>query len=532
MSILSNLFQTNIGRDNIETINGTNYIYNVHLFNGTSKVGIKFAATDNLTIIDDLRYFYSYGTMTFNYNNDILEAFEGIGEQGPTGSTSQFKPYVFRGDGRDLLLVEIMPQLKDTECLEFSPSEGEKEKYMIKHTFSVYHFEDITDSMGMKRRTLYFWDRDFQLLNNINVDFSTRDLKKTGNADQDIININDAQVDVKQSTTNTGVYTGEAVKGLLDLALKQEYKISVKYGRWDKGATTINYTSPSQFKAIDDLDYLISYHVSTDENDNLPSLLKKQRYTEKYQLIPLNKFFTENLFSGSSILNSLFGGMKQTEDFYIGKLNTGETDLFGASNSILGGTGKSNVSDYNLIDNYNFTKINANELQKYFNTYAVHTNDPRGYFNADLQNNSYKKIKDMYKKVFVDNMGGRGGGAFSNAPDNTVREESKNAQHVFVPYSLEEKQRKSFGINRSMLNLFFKNTSIQFNVRGNTIRQTGNFFTVNRRDSATMKTHDSNVLGQYITTYLRHEFKTGTYTNTILGMRPYSVEDNKFAKPL
>jgi hypothetical protein len=531
MSLIGNLFQTNIGRDNIETINGNNFIYNVHLFNGTSKVGIKFAATDNLTIVDDLKYFYSYGTMTFNYNNDILEAFEGLGESETGGSNSKFEPYVFRGDGRDLLLVEIMPQLKDTECLEFSPSEGEKEKYMIKHTFSVYHFEDITDSLGMKRRTLYFWDRDFQLLNNINVDFSSKDMLPS-NSQPNLLFLNNTNVNVNQSTTNNGVYTGEAIKGLLDLALKQQYQVNVKYGRWDEGATKITYTSPSQFKAIDDLDYLITYHVSTDENFNLPSLLKKQRYTEKYQLIPLNKFFTENLFFGSSILNSLFGGMKQTEDFFIGKINTGDTDLFGASNSILGGTGNKTITDYNLIDSYNFTKISATELQKYFTTYAVHTNDPRGYFSADLKSNSYDKVKQMYNDVFVKNMGGRGGGAFSNAPDNQIREESKNSNHVFVPYSLEEKQRKAFGINRSMLNLFFKNTSIQFNVRGNTLRQTGNFFTINRRDSAIMPTHDSNVLGQYITTYLRHEFKTGTYTNTILGMRPYSVEDNKFAKPL
>jgi len=76
--------------------------------------------------------------------------------------------------------------------------------------------------------------------------------------------------------------------------------------------------------------------------------------------------------------------------------------------------------------------------------------------------------------------------------------------------------------------LFFKNTSIQFKIRGNTIRQTGKFFTVNRTDSNTSDSHDNTVLGKYMITYVSHEFKSGNYETTVLGVKPYSNEKPNF----
>ena len=533
MSFLSIFTGSNSGfiaeKDNIERINGTNFIFNVFLYNGITKVGLKFAAMDMLSIIDDLKYFYSYGKCVFNYNNEPLEAFETLGGTEPGTSTKQFEPYVFRGDGRDLLLVEIMPQLKDNGCLEMSASESEKETWCIKHTFSIYHYEDKTDGTGMKRRTLYFWDRDFQLLKNITLNFSTDALLTNNSTGGKTVNVNSAEIDVSSSTQNNSVYTGDAIKGVLTKALKEEYGIPILFGEWDAGASKINYTSPAQHKAVDDVDFLITYHVSTDDNYNLPCILKKQRYTDKYQLKPINSYYKNGIFGGGfSLLGSLFGGPKLTEDFFIGKLDPGATDNFASTfKSPIGGAGKQNITDYNLIDSYSYQKINSKEVQEYFTSYAVHTNDPRGYFMTDLKNNNYQSIKDLYNKVFVKPMGGSNA---MNIPNTTIRETHKNTQHVFVPYSLEEKQRKSFGINRSMLNLFFKNTVVTFNVRGSTIRQTGQFFTINRRDGSSMQSYDNSVLGSYLITYLRHEFKNGTYTNTIMGSKPYSLEQEKFAQ--
>jgi len=521
MSIFSNFLNGGSEDNNVEVINGNNFIFNIELDNGTTKVKLKFAAIDELVIIDDLRFFYCYGKMTFNYNKEPLESFESFGGS----SSGDFKPYIFRGDGRDFLNVEIMPQMKDSECLELGASESEKEKYCIKHNFCIYDYKDSTDAAGFKRRTLYFWDRDFQYLNNIQLDFST-DMLVEG-YEREAINVNSADVNIKGSTQNNSVYTGDAIKGLLEYALQENYGVPIKFGDWDIGASKINYTTPAQFRAIDDLDFLLTYHVSEDDNDNLPAILKKIRYIDEYQLWPINYYYDIGKQKSSSIIDGLFGASQKTEDFFIGKLNTGEGDAMNTN------TGKGIVTDYTVIDNYNFVKVNSKELQEYFTTYAVHTNDPRGSFKTDIQPNNYQKIKEKYDKYFVKpNQAtfNNTGSPVTNLPDNLIRETHKNTQHVFVPYALEEKQRKSFGINKTLLNMFFKNTHITFKSRGNTARQSGKLITVNRRDNEVMPTHDSNVMGQYLMTYVRHEFNGGTYSNTIVATKPYTTKDPEFKK--
>jgi hypothetical protein len=520
MSLFKNFGLSGQSKQDVENINGNNHLFRVELNNGSTKVRLKFAAIDELIIVDDLRYFYCYGKMTFNYNNDPLESCVTFGNSEPGSNNQLIKPYTFRGDGRDILEVEIMPQMKDSDCLEASISETDREKYCIKHIFSIYHYEDMTDGSGFKRRTLYFWDRDFQYLNNIQLDFSTDKLIRT--RERETINVNSAEVNIKQSTQNNSIYTGDAIKGILTYALKEQYGIPIKFGKWDTGGSKINYTSPAQYKAVDDLDFLITYHVSDDQNGNLPAILKKQRYTEKYQLIPINKFYDEAEQTSSSIFGDLFG---KTEDFFLGKLNTGESCTFNGSKI---------ATEYTVVDNYNFTKISPRELQEYFTTYAVHTNDPRGNFRTDIQPNNYQKIKELYDKVFVKNtISGNSrtpGSPVTNVPDNLIREQHKNTRHVFVPYALEEKQRKSFGINRTMLNLFFKNTGVTFTARGNTARQAGKLISMNRRNSDIQPTHDSNITGNYLITYIRHEFKGGTYMNIIQATKPYTTKDPEFAK--
>ena len=75
-NLFNNLTFSKSDNDNVEQIGENLYSFNLNLFNGSSRVGIKFAAVENLEIVDDLRYFYVYGTLTINYNNDVLESFE------------------------------------------------------------------------------------------------------------------------------------------------------------------------------------------------------------------------------------------------------------------------------------------------------------------------------------------------------------------------------------------------------------------------------------------------------------------------
>jgi len=523
-NILSNL-TSNDNSKNVEQIGDNIYEFNVFLNNGVTKMGIKFSAIDELNIVDDLRYFYVYGTLTINYNNDVLEAMESTGSL----NTGQ-KGYSFRGDGRDLLEIEIMPQLKEQKCLQVYASESEKRKYCIKHTCSIYKYEDLTKGKGVKQRKLYFWDRDYQILSEVNIDYSTCDKNKNK---KQYVEENGKKVEVAKSNTDCSITTSEALDDILKKALSETAKLKYTKGSWDKGETKLIYNSISNNRAIDDVRYVLEYHVSDTKNFNMPCLLKKERYTGKYNLIPINQYYKGG--SGTSLV-SFFGGSggmgsEVIEDFFIGKIDSttsGVTrtnkNLFNFSNN------KTNLSDYNLIEDYKFVRIDARDLQKYLTTTVVHTNDPRGFFNSDIKQNNVKSIEKTYNEVFVKGGTTSGKSSSSGLPTNKLRTDYKNVRHEFVPYSLNEKQRRNFGINKNMLNLFFKNTSITFKARGNTIRQTGKFFTINRTDSNISNSHDNNLLGKYLITYIRHEFKSGSYNNTIHGVKPYTAEKQGFSE--
>ena len=280
-------------------------------------------------------------------------------------------------------------------------------------------------------------------------------------------------------------------------------------------------------KAVNDLNYALTYHVSDNNNFNLPCILKKERYTEKYNLTPINKFYKGGL-SLTSVLggNLLSPGPEVIDDFIIGKVDPSPTDI---SVPLSRGLNEIIPTDYNVIDDYTFTKISADELQSYMAPHVVHGLDPRGFFLGSMKSGNFKSINEVYDKAMVKaNSSNQGKPVSSNLASNKLREEYKNVNHMYVPYAMDESQTKSFGANRSMLNLFFKNTSISFRVRGNTIRQTGKFFTINRTDSNVSKSHDNTILGKYMITYLRHEFKNGKYENMILGTKPYSYNKPQF----
>ena len=128
-----------------------------------------YGSIEDFQIVDDLRYFYSYGYIVFNDSHNLFEAFEGV-------DGKQVTPYTFRGDGRDYLNVEIMPDMGEEGTLMTS-SENYREQFCLKYTFAVYKVEDeIREDKGVRFKKLYFWDRDHQLLSEIDSHLSTAEV--------------------------------------------------------------------------------------------------------------------------------------------------------------------------------------------------------------------------------------------------------------------------------------------------------------------------------------------------------------------
>lgn len=551
-SVLSNFIRGDEGgaSGNVVQIGDNNYIFDVYLHNGETKMGLTYASIEEFKIVDDLRYFFSYGYLVFNDSQDVIESFNGI------DGASKVKPYNFRGDGRDYLQVEIMPQMKQEDTCVISVSEQDREEFCLKYTFSIYKIEEeMTEDRGVKYKRLYFWDVDYQLLNEIDSHFSSSEVPIKNSVfggaaesqNQTAPTLSDKTTAEKKikNTDSFQRYTGDIIKSLLDKCLNKITTAGFKASsEWDKGGSLLEYHTNAGYKAIDDLQYLIEYHVSEKGYDYVPCILKKTRYTEEYTFIPITAYLQNSIFKGSggglgavasglAGLVGLGGGRSLSEDFYLSKPDTAGSGLgsllnFGSTNS----PNSFNAVNYNIIENYSFLKADADIVQKDISTHFVHSYDPNGFFTCSIKSNNFK---NSTKSIFNDNVKNLSDSPNSQMydilPKNQLREENKNVQHVYTSGlgTGQEFQKLNSGRNKALIASVFKNTAIYFRVKGLTRRKSGTFFNVNRTDNQLSNEHDKNLLGKYFTTMVIHEFKKGMYYNHIYGTKSSSSEKQNFA---
>jgi hypothetical protein len=551
-SVISNFIRGDEGGSsgNVVQIGDNNYIFDVYLHNGETKMGITYATIEELKIVDDLRYFFSYGYMVFNDSQDTIESFEGV------DGTSKVKPYSFRGDGRDYLQVEIMPQIKQDDACCNNVSEMDREEFCLKYTFSIYKIEEeMMEDKGVKYKRLYFWDADYQILNEIDSHFSSSEvpLKDTATNTTQKGEVGSSTLSTKttaekkvKNTDDFKRYTGDIIKALLNKCLNKITKTSLfkASSEWDKGGTLLEYHTNAGYKAIDDLEYLLQYHVSDKSYDYVPCILKKTRYKEEYTLIPITVYLQNTTFKGSggvlggiasgfASLIGLGGGRSLSEDFYIGKQDSegsgiGSVLNFGSPNS----QNSFNAINYNIIENYSFLKADADIVQKDISTHFVHSYDPNGFFTCSIKSNNFK---NSTKSIYNDNVKNLSNSPNSQMydilPKNQLREDNKNVQHVYTSGLGigQQFQKLNFGRNKALMASIFKNSAIYFRVKGLTRRKSGTFFNINRRDNQLANEHDKNLLGKYFTTMVIHEFKRGMYYNHMYGTKSTSSEKQNFA---
>jgi len=544
-NIISNFIRGDEGgkTGNIVQIGDNYYIFDVYLWNGETKTGITFGSIKDFKIVDDLRYFYSYGYIVVNNTNDVLETFNGI------DGGEKIIPYNFRGDGKDYLQVEIMPQMNPNDNCMSTLSESERKEFCLKYTFSIYKIEEeMREDRGVKFKKLYFWDVDYQLLNEIDSHFSTSEVPVNGSdgileginslfqSNNNVSNLSNQKSKVN-NTDDFKRYTGDCLKYLLKKTLnKTGFKASST--EWDKGGALIEHHTNGKYKSIDDVQYLIEYHVSEPSYEYVPCILKKHRYTDEYTFLPITSYLQNASYKSGGILGSIsrkLGGKEMTEDMYLGKLDTANGSGLGNKFNFgsLTSPNSFNAINYNIIEHYSFIKPDADMMQQDVSTHFVHSYDPHGGFTCSIGSNNINSSK---KSIFNDNVKNlptfTTSQKFDTIPVNQLRENNQNVKHVFETGlgTGQNFQKLNFGRNKALMASVFKNTAIYFRIRGLTKRKSGTFFNLNRSDNQLPSEHDKMVLGTYFTTMVIHEFSQGMYYNHIYATKPASSEEHKFAQ--
>ena len=517
--------------DQVVQINDLLYKYNILLFNpDLDVVRIKQSAIKTLFLEDSLDNFYHTGYLIYDNKFDVIESLNSLqsnfystpslmdGTQRGTGS----KGYRYRGDARDFLLIDIMPEVAPGTIRKGNTNEKDQRIFNLRFTFSIYDTEDIRgDKLNEKYKKLYFHDSTYQIMTEKEVYFTTSDYIE----EKDVIRLNNQ---------SRGIDTGIAIQNLIKKTFNPEEGYNLKFSdKWDRGGSSIFYSSPAQYKAIDDLNYLLSFHVSSPESDYDNCYLRLDRYTDEWKLESFKDLFKTAFLNSPSL--SQFGlsessGPGLVESFFLG-MPMDESTTPDVQTRIPDFAGNMiTYNDSSVLNRYEFTNISGKDSQKEIVSHLVHShNFNTNTFRIDFQNNSLDTASQTYYNNYVKNLKGSGGNApASNLALNQYRTKQQNIKNVFTISSESQTQRYSFGRNEILYSSLFLNNCIKFRTKGVTSRQAGQFISIQRHNTVPDNYFDDKNLGIYMIIRCEHVFVDQKYFNEIFAVKTYNYKDPKF----
>lgn len=537
-------FVDEFAKRNTVSMDNRDWFFCVSLTNGEQTQLFTKSGIETLVIEDELFQWYTSGYIVLRNDENALER-----ASGPDSFLASFglsETYKIRGDGRDMLTVNITPKLTTVRSFLDKVSgmipQPDEDIYKLSNDYVIYDTKTETIN-GVQFKTLYFWDLRYHLLLERNIHYSTALVKCK--KDKEFAKI------VRQvNNTDREIYTGEAIQEFLIQSLEDiapEFEDSL----WDKGDTKTFYSSPAQYKGINDIDWLMSSHISNAGADNDFGILKYDYYIKKWTLIPISDYF-ERALEGNE------AGEYQHDKFQVsyhlgplGPLGKFMSYLFGAKNKApkisssdqnakvqlkdpkYKGTNKrKNITPGEALelerDDWRFTDLAGIDNQTLLTTYAVHSYDMTEHeFNIDVYNSEIQTVAEKFQEKYIEN---NFLGETTPFLSFLMTKGKKNRKVMNNLFSLnnEEKVRAVKGRNQLYKNLIFLNNACTIDVKGDTHRRSGRFFSIDRVDTYYDNEYDEKMLGQYFNINVKHIFDKDTYRNEIIGVKPYRFNEPEF----
>lgn len=508
--------------DNIETFGDRKFKFSIFLLNQDGNyLRLRKGAIHELVVEDDIMNWFHRGTLTIMNPDDIIERVESLHTDDSLNSPkAPAVSYRFRGDCRDFIYIAFEPHLEPGDPGETIGADINSATYTMKFLFSIYAIEDIMSPNGRKEKLqkMYFHDYRYQLLREKNLYYSTaKSREPTGRQTRNITSV------TQMSDSARSKETGHIIQDIIRMALPEGDTDGLFSYHWNFGGTKEFYTSPSNFKAIDDINYIMDRHVSTSDYDNQPCLLRLERQTERWELLPVGEFFRR---AKSGVLP----GVLQTEHFLLSNDSETEDVKIPPEKKTFGmGIRTPDVNyhfpDISIIDDYNFSEINGVDCQETLNSIISHKNDMRDKkFTISVNDNNVSNVHKKFQSLFIDHtFGGDGGHGTTSWLSDSSREKNFNFN---VQYSSQPKTTR----NNQLLAAFLLGNAIQFSSTGDTSRRAGVWIAIDRGTNYIDSAYESKILGQYFVTRVLHIIDSGgEYKNNIMGVKPYFYRDLSFA---
>jgi hypothetical protein len=526
-------------------INNVDYTFKVTLVNAAGEQSraqdIKPSAIKSLIIDDTYTSFYQGGSIVIDNSFDIIERdtpeqdmdspayYNRAGNTGDNISAG----FLFKGESRDILRIDIMPRLENTD-VDSMGSKNAQYLYRMSYDFVIYNSEEITgDNPDQKFKKLYFWDLYYQLLREKNVPFSTATIPSFYDAEG---NANTSE----EASGDQGIETGIALKEFLKAAFPDDEGYPISFAEnvssdiaasgtqfdktsqntgWDIGGTKIFFSTPANYKAIDCVNYILSRHVSNAESDFDKCFLHLERYPRQFALKSVKQYFDEAYEPGGDMPGRLY-----VETVKIGG-NTQE-DGKNFTEAYFTPVGGLHFQRFGTVKSFSFDNMAGLYSQQRLVPHIVHSYDYENkQFNMDIERNGVVQSMQAFQKNYVNKMNSSSQApAFPNFAPGQLRYTNKNIQNVFSVVEQDPDQRLNYGRNKFLYQGVIMNNLMSFRLPGMTHRQAGTFIGIDRDGAIPASKFDNKLLGIYLILEVSHIFNGNEYYNDLHCVKTYNFK--------
>ena len=485
----------------------------------------------------------------FNWNTNGHIILRNEYELFERGTNNQPPLYTFRNDGRNKINIRIFPIL--TTATADLVESLYPDLWEINYDFVVYAIDDIPgDSLYMKKKKLYFWDERYQHFLERNIQWSTyyvaaEEQKTTGPLADSTCLVGDAIKHLIQTacgetalnTTNSvPLKVGWSSDNKEGIASPDVHVSVFDEENWDRGQKNnkIFYTSPAAYNVMDDLTYLLHYYVSgssnlADQTTGMPGLLLLDRYTKKWSLIGIDKFYTKctaGSTAGQDVVEWMYVQMP-TEDVNSLANVIRKTPIQSTVNRY---TQSVNAGPVSTILSYKFINMASIDDTSINNRPVINYNNEQCVWNMFYKNNTVEGVKDAIKSEIMPKLysGGAPGVLLNNNKDK-INGLNTTPIHTVVQGDFVN----TLSRNEMVYNTILLNQAIDFTAVGLTIRTPGKFFVIDRKDSVSIKNNafEDRFIGQWLIARTTHHFAGDKYLTNTIGVKINSFSELSTFKP-
>ena len=501
-------------KDFLALIDKKNYIFRATLCNPDGiKVDLYKSAIKELYLNENIDSPFVEGHIIVDNREDTIERYVSDPVESELDSNiKQVRGYRTRGDGRDLLLLTILPVLDGQNPYD-QGSENFNKMFGFQYVFVLTNEQDIIEDTG-KFKKYELIDVDYQLLKR-KIFFSSIDL------------LNNREVS-DLSNDARSVKTGLILKRIIQSGLDDDTSVFTVLSGGEKitpyfedGLAPLFYSSPADSLAIDDLNYVRGLHVSNSDAKDF-SVLDKDPFTGEYTLESMSTIFSKAFNKDNDS-----GGAYFIENLTITGGQSNNNVVVNDAKKPLKALEFGEISDVFEIKFFNAPgEIYQDRIQ----TMLIHSYDfLNKHFHINCKDGNVENVKKDFTSFYVNPMKGKNNSPAPNLIINNSQKKNLNYDNDFIVYDNHTDFLKlSIGRNKILKNALMLNLGVEIMVQGSLSRRSGRFISVDRTGNYIDNDFDNKFLGIYLIINVEHFFTNDDqYMNKIIAVKTYQFKDLK-----